>query len=198
MIIIVEGPDNVGKGTQIENIKKWIGETGESVHVLHYSNIKVDKDRILEVSKMHYRHMFEIVDVGRSYGMNFILDRAHLGEAVYSPIYRGYNGDYVFNLEKDYCIAQTVDGPEKTHLWKNTKLILYTDDPENLIDREDGKSFSIDLHNKESELKAFEVAFNKSILDKIMINISGRDKENVWNITRQFLRDDQDPFDEDK
>ena len=33
---------------------------------------------------------------------NIICNRAHLGECVYAPIYRGYWGEYVFDIENKF------------------------------------------------------------------------------------------------
>ena len=30
--------------------------------------------------------------------INLIFNRSHLGESVYSPLYRGYSGDFVFDI----------------------------------------------------------------------------------------------------
>ena len=89
-----------------------------------------------------------------------IFNRAHLGETVYSPMYRNYNGDFVFDFEKDYVRREP---PE-------TKLIVFTDTPEAVIERDkkrgDGLSFSLDIDKKKQELEAFERAYNMSCLDK--------------------------------
>ena len=39
--------------------------------------------------------------------INLIFNRSHLGETVYSPLYRGYSGDYVFDIEKKICTIST-------------------------------------------------------------------------------------------
>lgn len=104
--------------------------------------------------------------------MALILDRSHVGEAVYSPLYRNYNGDFVFE-------------EERTFLWqdnlKRIKLILFTDDAENVIKRDDGLSFSIDLNTKKKEIELFDKAFEKSILNKKRIELKGRNAEQIWN-----------------
>ena len=102
-----------------------------------------------------------------------IFNRAHLGETVYSPMYRNYNGDFVFDFEKDYVRREH---PE-------TKLIVFTDTPEAVIERDkkrgDGLSFSLDIDKKIQELEAFESAYNMSCLDKKLVHVSGRTPEQI-------------------
>ena len=95
-------------------------------------------------------------------GARVIFDRWHLGEAVYAPLYRGYPGDYVFDLEARYQVAD-----------KNlVRLILLVEDfaiSKHFIS--DGGSF--DDSKREAEQKMFIEAFNKStIIDKRMICVT--------------------------
>lgn len=167
MTLLIEGCDNVGKGTQIEYIKKYVEEKYNCpVHYMHYSNIKGAKN-IRAVSEELYKQMFEIVS--KDYGNCLIIcDRSHLGEAVYSPIYRGYDGDYIFDLEKE------------ADLKTNVGLLVFTETAENLIKRDDGLSFSIDIDKKNDEIARFKAAYDKSILIKKFIELKGRGKEEIF------------------
>ena len=167
MTLLIEGCDNVGKGTQIEYIKKYVEEKYNCpVHYMHYSNIKGAKD-VRAVSEELYKQMFEIV--GKDYGNCLIIcDRSHIGEAVYSPIYRGYDGDYVFKLEK------------AANLYTEVGLLVFTETAENLIKRDDGLSFSIDVDKKNDEIARFKAAYDKSILRKKLIELNGRGKEEIF------------------
>lgn len=180
MTVIVEGVDALGKSTQIQKIKDEFEKRGVSVHILHYSNIKAfgnDNKKIKEASYKQYRDMLKLANYAASEdSMALILDRSHIGESVYSPLYRNYNGDFVFE-------------EEKTFLWqdnlKRIKLILFTDDVEEIIKRDkkrnDGQSFSLDPEMKKKELELFDKAFEKSILNKKRIELKGRDAEQIWN-----------------
>lgn len=180
MTIIIEGVDALGKSTQIQKIKEEFEKQGVSVHILHYSNIKAfgnDNKKIREASYKQYRDMLKLANYAASEdSMALILDRSHVGEAVYSPLYRNYNGDFVFE-------------EEKTFLWqdnlKRIKLILFTDEVEAIIkrdkERNDGQSFSLDPEMKKKELDLFDKAFEKSILNKKRIELKGRDAEQIWN-----------------
>ena len=176
MVTVVEGIDNSGKGTQIQKIKEEFEKRGISVHILHYSNIKTfgnDNKKIREASYKQFRDMFKLINYAAGEdSMALICDRAHLGECVYSPIYRDYSGDFVFEEEKNFIWQDNL---------KRIKLILFTDDAENVIKRDDGLSFSIDLDTKKKEIELFNKAFEKSILNKKRIELKGRDAEQIWN-----------------
>ena len=116
----------MGKGTQIALIEKEFEKLAAAVHIIHYSNIKLDtNDAIKVASQIRYREMFKLMSVVPDNNV-LIFDRAHLGETVYSPIYRNYSGDFVFDFEKDYVKREH---PE-------TKLIVFTDTPEAVIERD--------------------------------------------------------------
>lgn len=174
MNIVIEGCDAMGKGTQIAFIEKEFEKLAAAVHIIHYSNIKLDtNDAIKVASQIRYREMFKLMSVIPDNNV-LIFDRAHLGETVYSPIYRNYSGDFVFDFEKDYVKREH---PE-------TKLIVFTDTPEAVIERDkkrgDGLSFSLDIDKKKQELEAFERAYVMSCLDKKLIYLNGRTPEQIW------------------
>ena len=83
-----------------------------------------------------------------------IFDRFHLGEYVYSPMYRGYDGSYVFDLE-ERCIDNLVLTKEHD----TVKLILLTTSDFSFV-ADDGLSFN--PANKEAEQNMFIEAFNRS------------------------------------
>ena len=69
-----------------------------------------------------------------------------------------------------------------------TYLIVLIDDPENLIKREDGNSFSTDLEKKQLEVDRFVDFFKKSrIGNKIIINIKDKDANQVFEEIKDFL-----------
>lgn len=90
---------------------------------------------------------------------NLILNRAHLGEYVYSPIYRGYEGDWIFDLEKSFFDSSDFHQ-------SNIKLfVFYDSDNSKLRMREDGNSFSDnDDENLNKERGRFLKAFQKSMI----------------------------------
>lgn len=186
MNIIVEGPDRVGKDTLIKGLINSLlenslvcGEKFPCCHTLHYSNVKLPDKACLDYSKTLYRDMFDMMIKNKDNRVLFF-NRAHLGEAVYGPIYRGYSGDFVFDIEEDY----------KDLLDENTAVIgLYSKDWVTLWDRKDDKSLSgnnIELIEKENQM--FRRAFDMSRLKNVyMIDVSDLLKEDVLNEALNYL-----------
>jgi thymidylate kinase len=166
-IIIIEGLDRLGKSTLINNILDEYG----FYHYIHYEKPK--KLAVYQRTSINplYAYQNESFDAGFRLIENaaasatpskIIFDRFHLGEYVYSPLYRGYAGEYVFEQEKR-CLKY-VGG--KTDL---IKMILLTSSNFEFME-DDGLSF--DPTNKEKEQNLFIEAFNKSAIhDKRIIDV---------------------------
>jgi len=179
MIILFEGPDNVGKGTQIQKLLPLLHD--KPVHQLHYSAVKGfnTPEEAKEYSVQTYNGMFYIL-IYAYLNCNFILDRSHIGEMVYAPLYRKYDGDYVLDLEKYWM--------HHAHFWDQIYLITFIDDPENLIKRDDGLSFTVDHDKKQDEINMFIDASKKSNINhKHIINIFDKSIDQVHEETRSFL-----------
>tara|TARA_R110000796_G_scaffold251051_1_gene381566 strand:- start:210 stop:821 length:612 start_codon:yes stop_codon:yes gene_type:complete len=182
--IIIEGTDNVGKDTQqdliIENMSDYV------FHKLHYSSLpfKNDKDKHATYSKKLYETMFQLMMKSKlaskngDLDINLIFNRSHLGETVYSPLYRGYSGDYVFDIEKKYTKA----------LREDLYLITLVNDPHTILKRDDGKSFYGNEEEVKAEVDGFTRAHRKStIKNKLLINIGTMSALEVSNILIDFL-----------
>lgn len=177
MNVIIEGVDALGKSTQIQCIKNEFEKRGKIVYTIHCSNFKFsdNKKEIELYSKKYYEDLLKLMAGPLSNSDHvLIFDRSHIGEYVYSLIYRSYNGSYVFDYEKRFLSAPH----------PKTQLILFSDDPQRIIERDikrnDGKSFSLDLRKKTEEVKRFEKAFEKSRLDKKLVYLNSRDAETIW------------------
>src|SRR6266496_2678008 len=103
---LIEGLDRLGKDTLIAGIQHRRGYH----QVLHYSKpLRLDcyssangfaaERRYQEAS---FRTLFQFL---RHVDAPIICNRAHLGECVYAPLYRGYSGGYVFEIESDFNAA---------------------------------------------------------------------------------------------
>jgi len=177
MIIIFEGPDNVGKGTQINLLRTYFGNINKITHIIKYSNILTEN--IYEYSKIQYNEMFKIM---KKLNDNFylIFDRSHIGENVYSPIYRNYNGEYIYDIEKKYI---------KSNFWNSIFLITLYDEPENLIKRDDGLSFSIKLEKKQKEIDLFINSTKQSNINKkLLLNCNKMSINIIHNKIIEFLK----------
>lgn len=168
MIYIFEGMDNCLKDTLIQELRTTLsGKT----HVLRYSG-PPSSVNAEAYQREHFKDMFDLLNLVMDDSLrSLILNRAHLGEAVYSPLYRGYSGDWIFDLEKEYL--------KRRKNQENIQLILlYDSNNEALISREDGKSFSSNnntMLSKERDL--FIRAFSKSqITRKLQVDLSDYQK----------------------
>jgi hypothetical protein len=167
--LMIDGIDCLGKDTLINNIINKCGY----YQVMHFSKPKVlscyspngpltQTERTTALRKYQeagFRNMFSMFrDAPYS---KLIANRSHLGENVYAPLYRGYSGDYVFDLEATFM--RNVTG---------TRLILLTENfnfSKHFVD--DGFSFNIQKREEEQEM--FLSAFERScIIDKRVICVT--------------------------
>jgi thymidylate kinase len=177
--IIIEGTDNTGKSTQAEYLIKNLSHM--IFHKVHYSSLpfKEDKKKNQEYSLRMYNDMFRMMTELKDSNINVIFDRSHLGESVYSPLYRGYSGDYVFNLEKEYA--------EK--LKNNLYLITLVNDPNIIMSRDDGKSFYENEEGIKAEVDGFQRAHRMShIKNKLLINVGTMNAEDVSKLILNFMQ----------
>ena len=171
-VYAIEGLDRLGKSTLIEGILQKLGY----FQVIHFGKperldayrgsiipSEVDHDpnadpQLYNFQAVGFRNSMKLSQSGA----RIILDRWHLGEAVYAPLYRKYNGDYVFDMEIRYKLDQT----------NMVRLILLTEDFD--ISRHfitDGDSF--DDTKRQEEQRLFIEAFTKSnIRDKRAICVT--------------------------
>lgn len=180
MKLMIEGLDRLGKDTLINGIQHKLGYH----QVLHFS-----KPELLE----YYTNQYESGDPAEtkrealnayqydSFASMFqffssphngylIANRAHLGECVYAPLYRGYSGDYVFEIENLYLTR--VRPETRRQALAQTRLVLLTEDFDvsmELVD--DGESFDFTKRREEQEL--FIAAFERSKMpDKRIVCVS--------------------------
>lgn len=172
--VIIEGVDRTGKDTLIKGIQDRLG----FFQVIHYQKplllerfvnevsrhkdvqeADVKKEALKAYQKESFRAMFKLMT-----GMinpRIICNRAHLGETVYAKRYRGYDGSYVFDIEKQFGYP---DGP----LSQVLLVVLHTTDFSFISD--DGLSF--DVTKREEEQTDFIEAYHKSsIPNKVLIDV---------------------------
>ena len=176
--IICEGGDRLGKDSLIKGIKDRLGY----FNTVHYqkpellecflneartSQGKPDNfvdDQIRRYAFMTYqRKSFSDMFAMLSSEQRYIMNRAHLGEYVYSPRYRKYDGSYVFDLENKF----TNDHGSK---FTDTTLLILLHTSDFSFIKDDGLSF--DWEKKEEEQNDFIRAFERSnIKNKVMIDV---------------------------
>lgn len=182
-VFAIEGLDRLGKTTLIDGILNKEGfyqviHFGKPKKLQAYEEARLERPSSLSKEQLQL-YFYQVAAFRNSMlmaksGSRIIFDRWHLGECVYSPLYRGYSGDYVFSLEASTGINERND----------IRLILLTED----FDRSnhfksDGGSFDDTRRREEQEL--FIKAFNSSsIRDKKIICVTGlngnfRSKEEI-------------------
>lgn len=158
---LIEGLDRLGKSTLTQNIQKKLGfhqmiHMSKPIKCEVYSGeneLMVNGD-LYRYQRECFKQMFHLLNEP---DYKIIFDRAHLGEAVYAPLYRKYSGDYIYELEQFYDMGH--------RLRADTTLILLTEDFEiskHFVD--DGESF--DITKREQEQEMFKSAFEKSIIKR--------------------------------
>lgn len=178
-LIIIEGCDNTGKDTQqnliIKELKNLVFQK------MHYSSLPFNEsDDHIKYSSKLYDDMFKLMLYAKDNDTNIIFNRSHLGETVYSPFYRGYSGDYVFDIESKYV----------NDLKDNLYLITLVNDPKIILSRDDGKSYYQNVKDIEKEVSQFKRAHRKSkITNKLLINIGTMNADAVSKIIMSFLAD---------
>lgn len=171
MVYIFVGPDNVGKTTAIENLRKYLSEEKDAIaHILHYSKSYNER-----YARKLYDEGFHMI---KNTKYNLIFDRFHDGEYVYSPMYRNYSGEFVFEYEEIWY----------EHLKDKVQLIYLYGDAENLSKKEDGLSLSNgDKKRIKKELKAFDEFYKKTKFNKLSINTTNKTPTETFNIIRDNL-----------
>lgn len=168
-VYCVEGLDRLGKSSLIEGIMNALGY----YEVIHFSKPKKLSayanssalpgvpNSSLQVYHYQQESFRNSMIMARS-GARIIFDRWHLGEAVYSPMYRAYDGSYVFDFEKNHNLDSA-----------DIRLILLTENfsvSRHFVD--DGESLGTEDDRKE-EQDRFIAAFNRSIIrDKRIISVT--------------------------
>ena len=152
MKILLEGIDGIGKSSLSKELAKGfnipcIKHLGKPKSIKRYKGCKIKYQ--LEVFRRFNRIMLSDIDI--------VYDRAHLGEFVYGPLYRG----------KPCCTLRKIENGTRT---KDIALILLVTDNFEML-RDDGENFN--SNNQKIEQEMFKNAFHESrIKDKIMIQVN--------------------------
>jgi len=180
MVVIFEGMDNCLKDTSISILRNYFSA---ETHVIKYSSPPKDVVDKVSYQRRHFSDMFHMIESLESSGTrNLILNRSHLGEYVYSQIYRGYHANWVFELEEEFFYRQ--ENPIKIIM-----VLLYDSNNERLRNRDDGKSLSHAEDIKlDKERSLFLEAFNKSnIRNKIKFDLSELPRVDENNIDTSVI-----------
>lgn len=154
---LIEGIDRLGKSSLCENIQRELGyyqlvHSSKPVKLDKYTSVHSSRSPLEIYQTVCNENMFKMIQ-SRS---RLIFDRAHLGEMVYAPLYRKYDGDYVLDLEA-------------AHDTLGARLVLLITTNFDML-KDDGESFNWD--NKVLEQQMFLRAFTQSnIKDKVIVDV---------------------------
>ena len=185
-IIIVEGPDNTGKNTLINNII----DTNNIVKIIHCGTPKSKEDPYKEQKDLFKKLTNMAISEYRANETNVVVfNRFYQGEYVYGQMYRNISHvkikQFINNLE-DVLKANIFE--EDLYY-----VQLLSSSPKLLIRNDDGKSLSgADEAKIQKEIKLFENIFDASkIMKKKRIYINKddcfRDRHDILNEFNEFI-----------
>lgn len=181
MIIIFEGPENVGKTTQIRKLPHLLHKQFHVLNSFNYNSSYFNIDHVMNMD-----NYYEKTDIFINNPQHhFILDRFHLGEYVYGNLFRNQINADVFYFEEYFL--------EKLKDIHKIYLITLMADVDFIINNDDSNS----LHNniKENvikEIDLFNIAYkNSKIRNKILINITDSSIEEVSNKILNFINQNE-------
>jgi len=135
---------------------------------MHFGRPEGDDDRQQAFyQKGTFDRLFKFLDALDGQEARIVLDRSHLGEYVYGPLYRSNSGvdlEYLWQFENPS--------------WNDVYLILLRADSDVLRSRDDGLGF--DISKIDEEQARFYEAFDRSrIRHKIAIDVTALSLDDV-------------------
>ena len=190
--IIIEGGDRLGKNTILESLCAHYKYN--NITIRHFDKpptnltIKETLEFQFEVfykEMLFANHISESID-GDKWGYHdniLIWNRSHLGEYVYSQLFRGIKKSDVIEMIKTF---------ESRNRETDQYLITLTASPRFFLAQEDGESFSQNIEDKSKELRLFKEAHSISLIpNKKLITVnegdSYRDKDIIFNEVLEFI-----------
>ena len=176
-IIIVCGLDRCGKSTLVSQLQMAYEKINKKVFYMHSkkppSGIPEFQREWSSKYYIGWSEMFEFMTTDV-----VLLDRFHLGEMIYAPMFRHYDIEHA--QKADEILSE-----------QNTYLILLTDSVERLLERSDGCSLERDNGELISEVRTKFIDFfeNSKIKNKLHLDLTKVELHDVFPITKKFLGD---------
>lgn len=182
-VIIIEGPDCVGKDTLISNLSNHYNNAVKVIHAGIPDNKNLHeyyyKGLIHDTLDAYYAHNYDAV----------IHNRSMYGEYVYGPKYRNEDKKEVAKLISDLELGQL-----KTFILSKELIfiLLNSDNSDLLVKSSDGLSLSNKKSDIEDEMAAFDEVFDlSSIKNKKKIYVNNGDnfkpKESIVKEAIDFI-----------
>lgn len=155
-LIIVTGPDRCGKTTLVQKLNQLI--LSEKKFITHFTKPPAS---ILNPNKWSYNHyaenIYQFNKLISQKDFTIICDRFYEGEFVYGSRYRNFPETDFWKLEK-YFINPKI-----------TKLILLTDNEENIKSRDDGNTIEETIDDLKITNSLFWDYYNKTSINKKLV-----------------------------
>lgn len=175
IIIGFDGPDNVGKGTQMARLRKWLSHIPFVITNLDKPHGKTIEDKVqygLHASRnhVHAKHSLWKQNIPQ------LVDRMHYTEYAYSILRAQHDIETILEMERDYLDM-------KDHFL----TIVFIDDVDNIQDRDDGLSnYNADDSDQIRLItNRFVDIADQSLFNNIIINIKGKNIETVEKEVQQ-------------
>lgn len=169
MLLIVEGMDNCGKTTLINNLRKEYFTRPQTI-VHHSSSPPANNPHPDLWEGRHYEELsttFKRLVDEENYDV--VCDRFHLGAIVYGGKYRRSDGNLIRAMERQYFKD-----------YKRVCLLLLTDSYDGIMSRDDGLSIEQTKEEFDDVRNRFLNAFDSSIIEnKLHLPIGGKTVDNV-------------------
>lgn len=179
LIIAFDGPDNVGKGTQMARLRKWLSHIPFVITNLDRPHGETHEEKIhygLCASKnhIHAQHLLWKQEIPQ------LVDRMHYTEYAYSVLRGGHDIETILNMEQDFIDMKD-----------DFLTIIFIDDVHQIQNRDDGLSY----YNAENQdhirliIERFKEIAQKSLFNNIIINIQGKDIDTVEKEVQSKIRE---------
>ena len=177
-IFFIEGPDNTGKTTVVNELFNWLCTNQcNNINIMHCEKPEGDtiEEQISFQNEAYEKLARQLVEWNETHEYDAVIfDRCWYGEYVYGTMYRKRDKQEVIDRIHEYeNILLSSFKPFDLHL-----ILLTTEYPEFLVKNDDGKSISnanIDLIKK--ELKLFDEIFNESLIGKDPIETASGNRD---------------------
>jgi thymidylate kinase len=170
IILGFDGPDNVGKGTQIEKIRKYFSKIPFIVLNIEapVGNSSIDK---IKYGIKNTKNNLQGILILAENNLPQILDRTHFSEYAYSFLRGGHDLKTFLKLEK------------KCEKIKNIFCIItFIDKPKRIFERDDGQSAFDPSKTEDIEkiIENFKKISKQTIFKSIIINIYNKTEDEVF------------------
>ena len=177
IILSLEGPDNVGKGTQMKKIVSYFKDIN---FVALYDSLKAgdtDGEKV-EYGRKREERYFKVRNYLWEEDIPQINDRSHYSEYAYRMFRNSDKIDDLLEMEKKY-----------EHLKNDFLTLIFIDEVENISERDDGVSAykGDDLESIKKLIDRFKEISEKSIFENYIININGKDEDEVFEIVLEKI-----------